>query len=439
MSTGPLLSGRESVSMESEVLEGAYKKVRWRLLPFIFVCYVVAYLDRVNVGFAKLTLVKEPWFSDAIFSLGAGLFFVGYFFFEVPSNVLMHKIGARKTLMRIMALWGITAACMAFINSATTFYTLRILLGIFEAGFAPGIILYFTYWFPTRMRAKILAIFLTGVAVSGVIGSPLSGAIMSGMNNLGGLSGWQWLFILEGIPAVILAIAVPLVLADRPQNAAWLSPQERAAIAKDLAMDETGRDPHSHAKFGAALRDWRLYMLSFIYFAITAGVYLISFWLPTIINALGKFSAWQTGLITAIPYSVAVVGMIAISARSDRTDERKWHCAMAGLVGSLALLSTIWSVNVFLSVALFSIATAGIFAMMPVFWAIPPKMLAGSAAAGGIAVINSIGTLSGFVSPFIVGSLKASTGTVTAGLIFMSGLLWVGILVLLKFVPGKRT
>lgn len=418
-------------------LDAAYRKVTWRLLPFLFLCYFAAYLDRVNVGFAQLQMQQELGFSAAVYGLGAGMFFIGYFFFEVPSNIVMAKIGAKLTLMRIMIAWGLISSATMFVTEAWMFYVLRFLLGAFEAGFAPGVILYFTYWYPSRLRARILALFLTAVAISGLIGGPVSGAILSGMHGYHGLSGWQWMFVLEGLPSVVLGIAVYFVLSNRPREAKWLSDDEKQAIEEDLARD-AAVNPTSHAKFGAALKDPRLYALAFVYFSITAGVYLISFWLPQIVRDLGAFSPVQIGFITAIPYGVAAAFMVWLGLRSDRTGERRWHCAVSGIIGSLALLATVWSPNVTLSIALFSVATAGIFAMMPVFWAIPPRFFSGVAAAGTIAAINSIGTLSGFVSPSIVGSLKTWTGSLTPGLLVITGVLWAGVIVLIATVPASQ-
>lgn len=428
-----------SASLPREsLLDGAYRKVTWRLVPFLFLCYFAAYLDRVNVGFAQLQMQQELHFSAAVYGLGAGMFFIGYFLFEVPSNLVMAKIGARLTLMRIMIGWGLVSSATMFVTEAWTFYLLRFLLGALEAGFAPGVILYFTFWFPARLRARILALFLTAVAISGLVGGPVSGAILSGMHGFRGLSGWQWMFFLEGIPSVFLGILVFFVLSNRPREAKWLSDAEKDAIEQDLARDAAS-GPAAHKHFTGALKDWRLYALALIYFSITAGVYLISFWLPTIISELGSFSPWQIGLITAIPYGFAAAFMVWLGLRSDKMGERRWHCAISGLIGSLALVATVWSPSVVLSIALFSVATAGIFAMMPVFWAIPPRFFAGTAAAGSIAAINSIGTFSGFVSPSIVGTLKTWTGSVTPGLLTMTALLWLGILVLLAVVPAESS
>lgn len=430
LSTGAVAGSGEGL------LKDAYAKAAWRLVPFLFLCYLAAYFDRVNVGFAQLQMRDELGFTPYMYGLGAGIFFIGYFLFEVPSNLIMTRIGARLTLLRIMVLWGITSSATMLVSEPWMFYVLRFLLGMFEAGFAPGVILYFTYWFPARMRARILAFFLTAVAVAGLVGGPVAGGIMSGLHGALGLSGWQWMFLIGGVPSVLLGLLVFIVLCDRPAEASWLTAAEKAAIAADLEQENRGHGAQ-HKDFRKALRDWRLYALALVYFSITAGVYLISFWLPTILADLGAFPTWQIGLLSALPNGAAAAFMIWLGLHSDSRGERRWHCAISGFVGSLALLATIWSPNVAVSIALFSIATAGIFAMMPVFWAIPPRFFTGTAAAGGIAVINSIGTLSGFVSPSIVGALKSWSGSLTPGLVVMTVLLWLGIVVLLVAIPSR--
>ena len=417
-----------------------YAKVTWRLVPLLFVCYVLSYLDRINVGFAQLQMKSDLGFSDAIYGLGAGIFFVGYFLFEVPSNLLLEKIGARKTITRIMVIWGLVSACMAFVHAPWAFYVLRFLLGVFEVGFFPGIILYFTYWYPGAYRARIIAIFMSGIAVAGVLGGPLSGWIMNDLAGYQGLKGWQWMFILEGLPTTFLGLFIFFYLDDKPADAKWLSTEEKALIRHNLALEQTGAERHGHdlQSFLGALKDPKVYVLSFAYFCFICGVYMISFWLPTLIKEMGVSNPLHVGLLAAIPYSITTVGMIAIGIHSDRTLERRWHCAIPAFLGALALVGLIYSTgNMTASFVLLSLASLGIITTMPLFWSIPTGYLKGPAAAGGIAFINSLGLIGGFLSPFVLGWIKTSTGSLELGNWLMAGVMAAGGLVILLAVrPG---
>src|SRR6185312_4485337 len=317
-----------------------YTKVTWRLVPLLFVCYVLSYLDRINVGFAQLQMKSDLGFSDAIYGLGAGIFFVGYFLFEVPSNLLLEKIGARKTITRIMVIWGLVSACMAFVHAPWAFYVLRFLLGVFEAGFFPGIILYFTYWYPGAYRARIIAIFMSGIAVAGVLGGPLSGWIMNDLAGYQGLKGWQWMFILEGLPTTFLGLFIFFYLDDKPDDAKWLTADEKSLIRHNLDLEQAGAHAGAHghdlASFLNALKDPKVYVLSFSYFCFICGVYMISFWLPTLIKEMGVSNPLHVGLYAAIPYGITTVGMIWIGYHSDRTLERRWHCALPSFLGAAA-------------------------------------------------------------------------------------------------------
>uniref|UniRef100_A0A9E8CSE3 MFS transporter n=1 Tax=Bosea sp. NBC_00436 TaxID=2969620 RepID=A0A9E8CSE3_9HYPH len=409
-------------------------KVAWRLMPFLFVCYIFAYLDRVNIAFAKAHMQGALGFDPYIYGLGAGIFFLGYVLFEVPSNLLMVRIGASKTILRIMVLWGIAASLMMFVNHPWHFYVLRFFLGVFEAGFAPGVILYLVTWAPAAKRGKFLGLFLTATATAGLIGAPLSGAIITWMDGVAGYPGWRWMFFVQGMPSVLIGLMVPFVLTDRPRDAAWLSDEEKAAIEGALSLERQD-SPHREGHFFAALRNRRVYILSFCYFTLASGTFLLAFWLPAALTAAGAKGTWEVSLFTAIPYGAAVVAMVLLGWNSDRTRERRWHCALPGLIASAALLATIWSPSLLVTVLLFSIATACIFGMLAVFWAIPPRFFTGIAAAGCIAFINSIGNFAGFVNPYVVGWLQQSTGSLIPGILLTLVLLVSGSITLLIAVP----
>jgi len=422
---------------DADATARVYRKVNLRLIPFLFICYVAAYLDRINIGFAQLQMKADLGFSDTVYGLGAGIFFFGYALFEVPSNLLLEKIGARKTLLRIMLLWGITSACMMFVQTPTQLYIGRFLLGLFEAGFFPGIILYFTWWYPSRMRARIIALFMSGMAVAGIIGGPLSGWIMTDMAGVNGWTGWQWMFLLEGLPAAFLGLLVWFVLDDRPADAKWLSADDKECIDATLRQDSRDLGPARHASLRQALRDPIIYILAFAYFAFIAGTYVITFWLPTIIKSFGLDDPLEIGLLTAIPYLIGAAGMVLLSKHSDQTRERRWHCAFAAVLGGAGLVAaTMLAGHLALALVALSFAAIGILATMPLFWAIPTAYLSGPAAAGGIALINSLGLVGGFVSPFVIGWLKTLSGSVNYGLYVVTALMVLGALALVCKVPA---
>lgn len=415
-----------------------YRKVNLRLVPFLFICYVAAYLDRINIGFAQLQMKQDLGFSDAVYGLGAGIFFFGYALFEVPSNLLLEKIGARKTLIRILVLWGLTSAGMMLVTTPTQLYVTRFLLGLFEAGFFPGIILYFTYWYPTHMRAKIIALFMSGMAVAGIIGGPLSGWIMNDLAGVNGWKGWQWMFLLEGLPSVVLGLTAWYLLCDRPAEANWLSAHEKDLIDRALQRDRQALGPAHHGSLRQALRDPTIYILAFAYFTFIAGTYVITFWLPTMVKSFGVSNPLEIGALTAIPYVIGAIGMVALGKHSDRTRERRWHCAGAAFLGGAGLIAASLLTGQLAGALLaLSFATIGIFATMPLFWSIPTAYLSAPAAAGGIALINSLGLVGGFVSPFVIGWVKASTGSVNYGLYIVTGLMVLGALALLLGVSSK--
>ncbi|WP_395739443.1 MFS transporter [Prosthecobacter sp.] len=386
-----------------------YRKVAWRLIPFLFACYILAYLDRVNVGFAKLGMKVEPWFSDAVFATGSGIFFVGYFLFEVPGNIMLHRVGARLWIARIMIGWGLVSAGMAYCSSPTAFYTMRFILGIAEAGFFPGIILYLTYWFPREHRARMVALFMTAIALAGVFGSPLSGWLLERATNWYGLKAWQWLFIIEGLPSVLIGCSVPFLLTDRPAQAKWLTPEEKALLHARLEADEQAKTGEGHANHSAwdAFKSPQVWLCSLIYFGIVVGIYGASFWLPQIVENTFTKDKWLVGLYSAIPWSCAAIGMVLVCRHSDRTRERRWHVGLSALVAAVAfVVSGLPGMPPVAVMVALAFAITGVMAAASCFWALPTAILSGTAAAAGIALINSLGNLAGYLSPEMVAYLK---------------------------------
>lgn len=415
--------------------EATYRKVSLRLIPLLLICYIIAYLDRVNVGFAKLQMLNDLGFSDMVYAIGAGIFFIGYFIFEVPSNVILHRVGARVWISRIMVTWGLLSAAMMFVTTPTSFYVLRFLLGVAEAGFFPGIILYLTYWYPSHRRGHITSMFMTGIPLSGVIGGPLSGAIMSWFDGYHGWAGWQWMFLLEGLPAVALGVVVFLFLDDRISRATWLNEEERALLEKNIASEASEKEEEESIL--KVLSSGRVWLMAMIYFGFVMGIYGVSFWLPTIIKAMGIADPLEVGMMSAIPYGVATVAMLLVGRSADRHRERRWHVAIPALMGAVGLvLSVIWADNTLLAMAALTLATSGILCTLPMFWSLPTAFLAGTGAAAGIAMINSLGNLSGFISPYAVAWLKELTSSTNAGMFLLSGVLVVSA-VLTLMVPAR--
>ncbi len=430
MSSAPGL-GAATTDLET----AAYSKVTRRLIPFLFVCYIVSWLDRVNVGFAKLQMQGDLKFSDTVYGLGAGIFFIGYFIFEVPSNVILHRAGARLWIARIMISWGILSSLMMWVGSPFWFYVVRFLIGVAEAGFFPGIILYLTYWYPARRRGRIIALFLTAIATTSVIGAPLSGWILKSMNGTSGLAGWQWLFLLEGLPSVVMGIWTLAYLDDSIHASRWLTDDEKALLERNIASDNAQKTSHSLAH---AFGDPKVWLLAFVYFCFVSGLYAISFWLPQIIKNTGVKDPLDIGLLTAVPWGIGAIGMLLWGRNSDRTGERRWHSAIAGFIGGAAMLvSTMYGKQTFAAMVALTIATFGIQATLPVFWSLPTAFLTGGAAAAGIAWINSVGNLGGFVAPFLVGWLKDMTQSTAAGLYVLSAGLVLGGILVLAFIPAR--
>ncbi|MEI9886624.1 MAG: MFS transporter [Rhizomicrobium sp.] len=396
-----------------------FAKVAWRLIPFMVLLYVVAYLDRVNVGFAALTMNKDLGLTAEIFGFGSGIFFFGYFLFEVPSNVIMEKVGARIWICRIMLTWGVVSMATAFATGPLSFYVLRFLLGLAEAGFFPGMVLYLTYWFPSGVRARLIALFLAAVPLANVVGAPTSSFLL-GMEGVFKLHGWQWLFLLEGLPSVLLGVLVLFRLPNGPEDAQWLDDEERGVITAALAAEPV----HAHTKLLPMLRDPRVWLLAIPDFGIVLALYGVNIWLPQIVKEMG-FTTIETGFIGAAPYLAAMFAMVAWGLSSDARRERVWHVASASLVGAAGLVGAALfhaPLAVLLSLA---VAVCGTYAALAVFWTLPPSFLGGTAAAGGIALINSISNLGGFFGPAIMGWLKQHTGSFSAGM----GVLALGMIV----------
>ena len=402
----------------------AQRKAARRLLPVLFVGYVLAYLDRVNVGFAKLGMHGEPWFSDAVYAAGAGVFFLGYFLFEVPSNLLLARVGARRWIARIMVSWGAISALCATCDSAASFHALRFLLGVAEAGFFPGIVLYLTQWFPSAQRAQRIALFMTAIAAAGVLGSPLSGWILTATDGWHGHAAWRWLFALEGLPSVVFGVAVLRLLPDGPADAPWLSPDERRAITQALAADGATA-PRAHG-LSDAFRSPFVWRCCAVYFGLVVGLYGVSFWLPQMLADAFAADAATTGWLAAVPWTFGAIAMVFVGRSSDRTGRRRLHVAAAATTGGAALIAcALPGLPATATLALLCVATAGMLAAVSCSWAAPTQALAGTAAAAGIAWINSCGNLAGYLSPEIVAHLKAQHG-LPAGLAVVGAALALG-------------
>ncbi len=424
-------------TFESTAAEQAvFRKVALRIIPVLFICYIAAYLDRVNVGFAKLQMQTDlPQISDTVFGLGAGIFFLGYFVFEIPSNMLMSKIGARIWIARIMVTWGIISTSMVFVNSAQLFYTLRLLLGFAEAGFFPGIILYLTYWFPSRRRGEMVAFFMLAIALTGVIGAPLSGWILHQFNGSGWMKGWRMLYLLEGLPSILLGLAIPFLLSNSVRSAAWLSESEKQTIERSLAAEESRKEQMALIEI---IYSPRLLLFAAMYFCCTFGLYGTGFWIPQLIKNTGVKDPLYVGLLTAIPYGFGAVAMVLFGKNSDRSGERRLNFVVAALLGAAGIvISNLYRENTLIAMIGLTIATIGILGTFPLFWPMPTAVLAGTAAAAGIAWINSLGNLAGFFGPSIVGWFNDVTKRSDYGLYVVACFLVAGAVLALLFIPRK--
>lgn len=425
--------------MAASVEQRTMAKVAWRLLPLIIVIYFVAYIDRTNVGFAAISMNRDLGFSAYLYGWGAGIFFLGYAIFEVPSNVILHRVGARVWIARIMATWGIVSGCMMFITGPVSFLTVRFLLGVAEAGFFPGVLLYFTYWFPAAYRARVISALFLAVPGSNAAAAAISGALLQ-MDGIWGLTGWQWMFLIESLPAILLAPVVLRVLTDRPAAATWLDDEERAWLVGRMQEEQRKiESAHRHLTLYQALTDRRVVSLSLIYLTIVSATYGITFFLPLIVNAHG-LSPIGTGLVTAIPYVIGTIGMVIWAWSSDRRHERRRHFAVACLLAAAGLVAAaVWSASLAIAIVAMSIAAIGLYGSKPAFWPLPSTFLSGTAAAGGIALVNSIGNLGGFAGPYVVGWIRTSTRSYEMGLYFLAGCaLASAAIALMTVTPAKQ-
>ena len=426
-----MISTTFSLEAASAARSNAYRKTAWRLMPFLMLCYLCAYLDRVNVGFAKLQMMNDLALSETVYGLGAGMFFIGYFLCEVPSNLILHRVGARRWIARIMISWGIISAMFAFVETAWQFYGLRFLLGIAEAGLAPGLLLYLTYWFPSYRRAKMTVLWFVAIPLSGMIGGPLSGWIMNSFAGFHGWAGWQWMFVIEAIPTVLVGFMVLFYLKDGVDQATWLSADEKELVKKELAEDESRKV--THASPAAFIRDRRLWLLACIYFCVVMGQYAITFWLPTLIRNAGVSDALHIGLITSLPYLCAIVVMLLMGRSGDKHQERRWHLIIPMIAGALGLtLAALMGGNLILSVLSLCLAAAGVLSASSLFWMLPTTLLGGVSAAAGIAGINSFANLAGFCSPYLIGWITTTTGSSAIGMYLITGVLCLGALLVLR-------
>ncbi|HZZ02227.1 MFS transporter [Paraburkholderia sp.] len=442
MST-PLYGGAEQPAVPNKPAEPAesaermalYRKLAWRIVPFLFLAFIVAYIDRVNVSFAKLQMLTDLSLSETVYGAGAGIFFLGYFIFEVPSNLILHRVGARIWIARIMVTWSIVSCLTMFASGATSFYVLRFLLGVAEAGFFPGIVLYLSTWFPSNRRSQIIALFMAAIPVSGAIGGPVSGWIMQQLAGVHGLAGWKWLFLIEGIASLVVGIAAFFVLHDRIESVSWLNKEEKALLARDLEADAQTR---AHQTVRGAFTNPKVWLLGLLYFCIAMGNYGLVFWMPTMIRASGVVSVANIGLLSAVPSLISAVAMILIARHADKHDERRKHVAVCAVLGAIGMLaSVLLGQHVWLSMAALVVAAIGINSIAPVFWGIPTALMGGVGAAAAIAVINCTGNLAGFVSPYVIGFLKDTTGTLLPGMIVLACALVLAALIVLA-MPATR-
>ncbi|HAV4975050.1 TPA: MFS transporter [Acinetobacter baumannii] len=424
-----------SSEVDTAVRKSAYRKIAFRLMPFLMLCYFCAYLDRVNVGFAKLQMMSDLQFSEAVYGLGAGIFFIGYFLCEVPSNIVLHKVGARRWIARIMITWGILSGCFAFVQTEWQFYTLRFLLGVAEAGLAPGLLLYLTYWFPSYRRARMTVLWFIAIPISGMIGGPLSGLIMDRMSGVHGWFGWQWMFVIEAIPTVVVGLLVLAVLKDSVQDANWLTQDEKNLVKQELAQDNQHKEGHASVK--EFIADKRLWLLAGIYFCVVMGQYAITFWLPTLIRNSGISDNWHIGLLTSLPYMCAIVVMILAGRSGDHFQERRWHLIIPMCAGAIALtFATLFASNLTLSLICLCIAASGVLTASSLFWMLPTNFLGGVSAAAGIAAVNSFANLAGFCSPYLIGWITTNTGSNAIGMFLITAVLIFGASLVLR-VPAK--
>ncbi len=422
-----------TTSANQAELDAVYRKITRRIIPILILGYIAAYLDRSNIGFARVQMLGDLGFTELAYGLGAGLFYLGYSVFEVPSNLLLKRVGARLTFARIMILWGLISACFAFVTTATQFNLLRFLLGAAEAGFFPGVLLYITFWVPSERRARFTAYFMSALVLSGLIGGPISGVIMAGMEGVGGMRGWQWLFIIEAMPSVILGLFVLLYLTDTPDQAKWLTAEEKALVREDLARDVASKQSEtkvSHTLKDAFL-DYRIYVLASMSVALVSGIGGLSFWLPTVLHQAGIENLVMLGFLSGVPYLIALGVQQWVAHHSDKTGERRWHVGICAMICAIAwFLLPSFAQNPWISLLLLVFACAGAFGATGPFWTMPSGFLSGTAAAGGIAMVSTIGAMFAILSPTIVGWATDQTGTLAAGQYYYGSLFLLAAIVL---------
>ena len=423
--------------------DALFRKITWRLMPLLFTCFIFNYLARTNVGYAQLHMKDQLGFGDAVFGLGAGIFFLGYALFEIPSNLLLSKIGVRASLLRIMALWGLTSAATIFVTTPTQYYVMRFLLGVFEAGFLPGILFYLTLWYPSGRRAQPTAFFLMGAGAAPIIAGPIAGLAMTYLDGLWSVKGWQWLFLVEGLPSVLLGVVAYFWLTNIPAQASWLTKAEQLRAQQLLEQDQADHGAAERQTFGAALRDGRIWLLGAMVFLVVMGVFALSFWQPLMLKSMG-LTVLQIGFYSVIPATVGIVCAIIIGRNSDRTLERRWHFAISAITGAIGLvLTTLFMHDALMAIICLTVASAGISSALTLLWAVPGTFLSKSAAATGIALIATVGSSAGVVAPVMVGYIKTATGGFTFSLYILSGALVLSALLMLLALPrsafaGKR-
>ena len=420
------------------------KKLLWKILPILFIAYFFSFLDRVNIGYAKLQMQEAIGFTDSQYALAAGIFFIGYAFFEIPSNILMDKIGARKTLARIMILWGLASAATMFVSSASQLYLLRLLLGIFEAGFFPGVILYLSFWFPSYMRGRVTSILILATLTAPIIGGPISGLIMTHMDGYNGLGGWQWMFVLEALPIILIGFICLFYLTDKPTASRWLSQEERLLHKQIMDDDRSPNDTnhqasnHSGAAVLSCLKDYRVYLLASLAFAAYCGSYGFNFWLPTMIKEMGITDIAQISFYAVIPFSLAAVGMITIGRSSDKRRERRWHYTLSMLFGAVMMcLAAFWTGDMITRLIILGLAGFGFSGGVVVAWSLPAAYLEGKTTAAGIAMVSTLATMSGLFAPWIIGVMREMTGTNEAALLSIAAVMVMAALIMVFLIPAK--
>ncbi len=420
--------GRTPITRSETIASNAYRKIAFRLLPLLMICYVAAFLDRINIGFAQLQMSDDLKFSGAVYGLGAGLFFVGYFFFELPSNLYMHRVGAKATISRIMLVWGVISALFALVQTEWQFYLLRFFLGAAEAGFYPGVLLFITYWFPSHRRGRANSLFLIALPTAGLIGSPISGFILSSMNGVQGMAGWRWLFIVESIPSLVLGLVCLAYLTNSPREAKWLSEAERNVVMTDIDAEIETKQEFAVSGIRDIFKSKTVWLLAAVAFCEGFGLYGLSFWLPTIVRGVGVTDTMHVALVSAIPFGCGVIAVVLFGKSSDRFLERRHHLASAFVLGAGGLSVSAWlgTGNVIVSLVALSLGAAGVYSASALFWNYPGAFFLGVGTAAAFAVINSLGNLSGFFSPYILGIIKDRTGAASNGLYVISAIMIVG-------------